>query len=211
VRFESTLAERSRIAQELHDTLLQGFTGITIQLRAIQRVLSRRPNEGAAALETALTSADTALRDARNAIWDMRAVELDGRDLPEALEGAVRSVVAGVSVDLEFTVRGSRRPLQLLVETTVLRIGREAVLNALKHAQARKIEVRLEYAPRLLVLEVADDGRGIPPGAVEAAASDGHLGIAGMRARAGRAAGTIEIASRVGTGTTIRVTLPITT
>jgi signal transduction histidine kinase len=209
VRYESTLAERSRIAQELHDTLLQGFTGITIQLRAIQRVLVRRPEEGAAALETALTSADTALRDARNAIWDMRAEELDGRDLPEALGGAVRSVMAGASAALEFTVRGDRRPLQPLVETTVLRIGREAVLNAVKHANAGKIDVRLEYAPRVLVLEVTDDGEGITPGAAEAAANDGHLGIAGMRARAARAAGTMEIASRPGMGTTIRVTLPI--
>src|SRR6476619_535070 len=77
-RYEAVLAERSRIAQELHDSLLQGFTGITIQLRAIQRVLSRQPNDGAAALSTVLTSAETALRDARNAIWDMRAVELEG-------------------------------------------------------------------------------------------------------------------------------------
>jgi two-component system sensor histidine kinase UhpB len=134
-----------------------------------------------------------------------------GRDLPEALDGAVRSVMAGASVALEFTVSGDRRPLQPVVETTALRIGREAVLNALKHAEARKIEVRLEYAPPLLVLQVADDGRGIPMGAAEAAASAGHLGIAGMRARAGRAGGTIEIASRPGTGTTIQVTLPITT
>jgi len=66
-----------------------------IQLRAIQRVLSRRPNEGVAALDTVLTSADTALRDARNAIWDMRAVELEGRDLPDALEGAIRSMMRG--------------------------------------------------------------------------------------------------------------------
>jgi PAS domain S-box-containing protein len=209
-RYEAVLAERSRIAQELHDSLLQGFTGITIQLRAIQRILNRQPNEGAAALEPVLTSADTALRDARNAIWDMRAVELEGRDLPEALDGAVRSVMAGASVALEFTVRGDRRPLQPVVETTALRIGREAVLNALKHAEARQVEVLLEYAPQLLILQVADDGRGIPPGTAEAAASDGHLGIAGMRARAGRAGGTIEIASEVGTGTTIRVTLPIT-
>lgn len=135
---------------------------------------------------------------------------MKGRDLPEALDGAVRSVMAGASVALEFTVSGDRRPLQPVVETTALRIGREAVLNALKHADARTIEVRLEYAPQLLVLEVADDGRGIPIGAAEAAASDGHLGIAGMRSRAGRAGGTIEITSQVGAGTTIRVTLPIT-
>src|SRR6185295_18159044 len=113
---------------------------ITIQLRAIQRVLSRRPNDAAAALEPVLTSADTTLRDARNAIWDMRAVELEGRDLPEALDGALRSVMAGASAALEFTVRGDRRPLHPVVETTALRIGREAVVNALKHAEARKIE-----------------------------------------------------------------------
>ena len=209
VRYESTLAERSRIAQELHDTLLQGFTGITMQLRAIQRVLRSRPNEGAAALETVLTSADTALRDARNAIWDMRAVELEGHDLPEALEGAVRSVMAGAPVALDFTLRGGRRPLSSLVETTALRIGREAVLNALKHSNADKVDVRLEYAPRFLVLEVADNGRGMTLGAAEVAAGDGHFGIEGMRARAGRAAGTVEIASQPATGTTIRVTLPI--
>ena len=89
---------------------------------------------------------------------------LEGRDLPEALDGAVRSVMAGASVALEFTVHGDRRPLQPVVETTALRIGREAVVNALKHAGAQKIEVRLEYAPQLLVLQVADDGRGIPMG-----------------------------------------------
>src|SRR6185436_15268771 len=71
-RYDATLAERARIAQDMHDTLLQGFTGITMQLRAIQRVLARRPNEGVVALETVLTSADGALRDARNAIWDLR-------------------------------------------------------------------------------------------------------------------------------------------
>jgi len=107
-------------------------------------------------------------------------------------------------------VRGDRRPLQPVVETTALRIGREAALNALKHADARKIEVRLDYTPQFLVLQVMDDGRGIPPGTAEAAASDGHLGIPGMRGRAGRAGGTLEIVSEVGTGTTIRVTLPIT-
>jgi PAS domain S-box-containing protein len=207
-RYQAVLVERSRIAQELHDTLLQGFTGITIQLRAIQRVLSRRPEEGAAALETALSAADTALRDARNSIWDLRAVELEGHDLPEALDGAVRSVMAGSSVVLEFIVRGERRPLPPLVETTALRIGREAVLNALKHANAHKVDVHLEYGAQFLSVQVRDDGHGMTPHTPAGAASEGHFGIAGMRERAHRAGGTIEIASEPGRGSTVRASLP---
>jgi len=209
-RYEAALTERTRIAQELHDTLLQGFTGITIQLRAIQRVLSRRPEEGVAALEAALTAADTTLRDARHTIWDMRAVELDSHDLPEALEGAVRSVLTGAPVALHFTVRGDRRPLAPHIETAVLRIGREAVANVLKHADARNVEVSLDYDARLLRLQIRDDGRGIRSGAAEVAAANGHMGIAGMKARAQRAAGTLEIASEPGWGTTVQVSLPIT-
>jgi PAS domain S-box-containing protein len=207
-RYQAVLVERSRIAQELHDTLLQGFTGITIQLRAIQRVLSRRPEEGAAALETALSAADTALRDARNSIWDMRSVELEGHDLPEALDGAVRSVVAGSAVALEFIVRGERRPLPPLVETTALRIGREAVLNAIKHADAHKVDVHLEYGAQFLSLKVHDDGHGMTPLAPAGAANEGHFGIAGMRERAQRAGDTIEIASEAGRGSTVRASLP---
>jgi signal transduction histidine kinase/ligand-binding sensor domain-containing protein len=208
-QYEAALGERARIAQELHDTLLQGFTGITIQLRAIQRTIGVRPQEGVVALDGALSAADTALRDARNSIWDMRAVELEGRDLPAALEGAVRSVTAQASVALEFTVRGDHRPLTPQVATTALRIGREAVLNALKHADAQKIQVQLDYGPRILTLQVRDDGRGMPPGAAEAAATDGHLGLAGMRARADRVAGSLQVTSAPGQGTIVRASLPI--
>jgi signal transduction histidine kinase len=178
-------------------------------LRAIQRVLSRQPHEGVAAHETVLATAETALRDARHAIWDMRAVELEGCDLPAALEGAVRSVITGAPVVLEFTVSGDRHPLTLLIETTALRVGREAVLNALKHADARKVDVCLEYGAQVLSLEVRDDGRGMPPGTAEAAANNGHLGIVGMRERVQRAGGTIEIASEPGRGTTVRASLPM--
>ena len=90
-----------------------------------------------------------------------------------------------------------------------LRIAREAVVNILKHADASRVAVRLEYAARLLILEVVDDGGGLTSGAAEVAASDGHLGLAGMRDRAHRAGGGVEIASQPGPGTTVRVTLPI--
>ena len=208
-RYEAALGERARIAQELHDTLLQAFTGITIQLRAIQRVIGARPQEGVAALDGALSTADVALRDARNSIWDMRAVELEGRDLPEALEGAVRSVIGQAPVTLKFTVLGERRPLTAEVATTALRIGREAVLNALKHANAKNIQVRLDYGRLALTLDVQDDGRGMTPGAAEQAASDGHLGLAGMRARVDRVAGTLHITSEPGKGTSVLASLPI--
>jgi signal transduction histidine kinase/ligand-binding sensor domain-containing protein len=209
VRYQAALAERVRIAQELHDTLLQGFTGITLQLRAIERVLAQRPKESAEALKSVLASADTALRDARHMIWDMRAVELEGHDLASALESAARVTMAGSSAELLFTVHGDRRRLPLAVETTALRIGREAVLNAVKHAAPRTVEVNLEYGPRSLTLRVVDDGTGIPPGAIDAAAAGEHLGIAGMRDRAQRGGGTLDIASEPGRGTTVSASLPI--
>src|SRR5882724_6027499 len=204
-RYQAALVERTRIAQELHDTLLQGFTGITLQLRAIQRVLAQRPQEGAEALKNVLASADTALRDARHMIWDMRAVELEGRDLAEALETAARVAMADSPAELVFTVHGERRRLPLAVETTALRIGREAVLNAVKHAAPRTVQVNLEFGPRSLTLRVVDDGTGIPPGAMDAAAAGEHLGVAGMRDRAQRGDGTLNIASEQGNGTTVSV------
>jgi signal transduction histidine kinase/ligand-binding sensor domain-containing protein len=208
-RYEAALSERTRIAQELHDTLLQGFTGITIQLRAIQRIIDRQPEAGVVALEKALSAADTTLRDARNSIWDMRAVELEGRDLPEALEGAVRSALSGSPVALDFTVRGMRRPLTPQLETVGLRVGREAVANALKHANATTIAVSLDYGSQALTLEIRDDGDGIAPGAAEAAAANGHLGIAGMKSRAHGTGGTFDVESEAGRGTTVRMVMPV--
>ncbi len=207
-RYEAALGERTRIAQELHDTLLQGFTGITFKLRAIQRRLLERPTESSADLEDVLAQAETALADARHMIWDMRSAELEGRDLAAALEAAARQAVAGSSVGLVFNVSGERRRLPLEVETAAIRMGREAVANALKHAAAGTLEVQIEYNPRSLLLKVVDDGRGISPGSVEAATARGHWGIAGMKARAEGTRGTLDITSVPGRGTTVSISLP---
>jgi signal transduction histidine kinase/ligand-binding sensor domain-containing protein len=209
LRYQAALAERARIAHELHDTLLQSFTGITMQLRAIERQLVHRPQEGAQALKDVLGSADMALRQARHMIWDMRAVELEGHDLAGALETAARSAVADSRVDLVFAVRGSPRRLTAEVETTALRIGREAVINAVKHAAPARVEVDLEYGPRALTVRVRDDGTGMSPDAMDTLSAGEHLGIAGMRDRAQRAGGTLDIASAPGRGTTVSAALPV--
>lgn len=209
LRYKAALDERTRIAQELHDTLLQGFTGITLQLRAIERRLTQKPEESADALKKVLSSADTALRDARHIIWDMRAMELEGSDLADALEAAARQAMADSPAHLVFLVKGDRRRLPLDVETTALRVGREAVLNAMKHAAPGTVEVNLEYGARTLVMRVVDDGTGILPGALEAAASGEHLGMAGMNDRAQRTGGNLEVTSEPGRGTTVVLVLPI--
>jgi signal transduction histidine kinase len=138
----------------------------------------------------------------------MRAVELEGQDLADALEHAARTMT-GSATELVLTVTGHRRGLPLAVETTALRIGREAVLNAVKHAAPGRVKVDLEYGPRVLTLRVSDDGTGIAQEAMEAAARGEHWGLAGMRDRAQRAGGTLEISSEPGRGTVVSVSLPI--
>jgi signal transduction histidine kinase len=208
VRHRAALAERARIAHELHDTLLQGFTGITLQLRAIERLLGQRPAEGAQALKSVLTTADTTLRQARHMIWDLRAVELEGHDLASALETATGAAVAGSGVELAFAVRGEPRRLPVAVETTALRIGREAVLNAVKHGAPTTVHVAVEYGTRDLTVRVRDDGGGMSPAAMAPQGVGEHMGIAGMRDRAQRAGGKVEITSAPGDGTTVSLVLP---
>ena len=159
--------------------------------------------------KSVLSSADTALREARHMIWDIRAMDLEGRELPEALETAARHAIAGSSAELDFQVEGKWRRLALDVETTALRICREAVLNAVKHANPKRIGVLLGYGTHNLTLRITDDGAGISPGALEAAASGEHLGLAGIRDRVQRAGGKLTIDTEPDRGTSVSVSLPL--
>ncbi len=208
-RFEATLVERTRLARELHDTLLQGFTGITLQLQVVQRSLVDAPRDAAVALTRVLTTADATLREARQMVWDMRAPELDHHDLGEALETVARQALIDSTIALEFEVQGTPRRLDIGIETTALRIGREAVINAVKHANPTVIAVTLTFADRSLGLIVRDNGRGCDEAEVAAAVSGGHWGIRGMQERAGRAGGQLEISGGPGWGTTLTLTLPL--
>jgi signal transduction histidine kinase len=205
----ATLAERIRVAGEVHDTLLQGFTGVTLQLQgAVQRWAVDGRKEAADELSRVLVLADETLREARDAVWDMRASEIGQGDFAGALEAAVRRAIGASPTHLQFVITGERRPLAPASQMALVRIAREAAFNAVKHAQPPTIDVHLSYEPSSVRLDVRDDGRGLTSGDVDAAASTGHWGVAGMRERARRAGGTLEISGAPGQGTALSVRIP---
>lgn len=205
-RFAAALEERTRLAREIHDSLLQGVTGIALQLRATLPRLRGAATSVVDSVRGVVELAEATIRDARRAVWDMRAPLLVQKGLPSALEDAVRR--AAGDVRLEFAIDGKPRPLPSVAEDTVFRVGREAVLNAVKHATPRKIEVTLTYKPRSARLTVSDDGRGFD---VEHAfrAYAGHWGLLGMRERADRIGASLAIRSVLHRGTTVDLRVPM--
>jgi signal transduction histidine kinase/ligand-binding sensor domain-containing protein len=207
-RFDATLAERTRIAGELHDTLLQGFTGITLHLQRVHGQLKGQP-EAAASLSRVLAQADAAIRAARCTVTDMRTQELDELDLPSALAEAARNAVADTTIEMRIAIIGESHRLERSIELTVLRIAREAIANAVKHANPHHVEIVLSYEPRELRLRVSDDGCGFSRIDAEVAPSGGHWGIVGMRERAASLRGVLEIAGAPTGGTIVTLALPI--
>jgi signal transduction histidine kinase/ligand-binding sensor domain-containing protein len=207
-RYEAALDERTRMARELHDTLLQSFTGITLHLQSIEPLIVDAPADATAALARILALADDALREARMMIWDMRAPELEGHALPEALETVAKRTVDGAPLTLSFAVQGPQRRLPLELETTVLRVGREAAANVVRHAGAQAVSITLTYLSDAVTLQVRDDGRGIDPERPAAMAGTGHWGIRGMHERAARAGGSLEIRRGADRGTAVELRLP---
>jgi signal transduction histidine kinase/ligand-binding sensor domain-containing protein len=212
--YEATLAERSRIAQDLHDTLLQGFVGVTVQIQAAEFALSKQPDVAAQTLvtverlERASRLARASLKEARERVWDMRE-ELGADDLPAALEAFARERTAGSGVEISVINKGHRRRLSARVEDAVFRIGREALVNAVRHAQARRIEIHVEFEPNTVRLDVLDDGRGFSAEQAEDAQREGHFGLSGARERAEFFGGHFDVRPRPGGGTVVSLELPL--
>ena len=214
-RLDAALAERTRLAGELHDTVLQAFTGVTLQLQALRGLMLSAPNDAEQELDRMLKVADVALREARAAVWDMRAPEIEECDVAAALEVCSREAVAshrfagGAPVDLEVTIAGDRRRLAPSVETCAHRIGREAVANALRHADAKHIRVAIAFDRRHLRVDVCDDGVGFDMAQLRPAEGRGHWGLVGMGDRARSARGTLDVNSAPGSGTEILLRIPV--
>lgn len=192
--------ERQRLAREIHDGIAQSLAGIVTQLQAEIAATGPGGRTGAA-----LALAREALTDARRSVLDLGPVQLSGSDLPTALraEAEMWSRRSGVQVDVR--VVGEEVALHQEVEATVLRVVQEALANCRKHAAARRVGVTLSYDQDEIMVDVRDDGRGFDP---ERVAEPGTFGLRGMRQRAERLAGVLEIESGAGDGTAVSLRLP---
>jgi signal transduction histidine kinase/ligand-binding sensor domain-containing protein len=208
-QYEATLAERARIAQDLHDTLLQGFAGVTLQLKTAELALPEQPDVAAETLMRVQRLARESLREARERVWDMREAAHGREDLAATLDAIARERTAGTGIEVSTAVTGQRRHLTRAVEDAAFRIGREAVVNAVRHARPRRIEIEIEFLATSLRLEVRDDGVGFTPQDAEAARKNGHFGLSGVRERATQMGGVCHVHCRPQGGTIVSLELPL--
>jgi signal transduction histidine kinase len=207
-RFALVLDERARLAREIHDTLAQGFVGISSQLDAVAQSMPQGDTPARSYLDLARRMARHSLTEARRSVMDLRASALEGQDLVQAIETATKQATAGTGVELSVEVRGPVRELPREMEQHLLRIAQEAVTNVLKHAQASRIGVKLELEARRLFLRIVDNGRGFDQNGAFSSRG-GHFGLIGMRERAERIGGELKLASSPGTGTQVEITVPL--
>lgn len=206
-RYEERFAERTRIARELHDTLLQDLAGASLQLAAISKTMAAVPR-AQTEVQKVSQQLDASFRVVRQKVWDLRSTALGGTNLPAALRESLEATANGLK-GLCLTVTGEPRPLQPHMEEQLLRIGRECVANALRHAQASQILVELIFEAQGIKLCVSDNGNGFD---IEAAARrEGHWGLRSMQERAKEIGAQWKIDSSPGRGTKIETFIPSST
>lgn len=212
MRIEERVTERTRIARELHDSLLQGFQAFVIRLQAVRNRLPGSPAEAVVILDSALGRADDALAEARTAILDLRTSSPRSSDLAECLKA--------IWDDLRMELRGDHPPsfcvvaegrprdLDPLIRDEVCRIAREALRNALHHAHASRLEAELAYGSDEFSLRIRDDGVGMADQVAQHGARSGHWGLQGMRERAQNVGGQLQVWSGSGAGTEVQIAVP---
>lgn len=200
------LEERNRLAREIHDTLAQGLTAISLQLETADILLDEAQIERAQqAVRRALDLSHVNLEAARRSVLDLRAAPLDGQTLAEALPQLAHDLIASDRPTVTITVTGGSYPLPPSIAVGLYRIAQEAIVNVARHAGAGQLEVRLHVNPDQVTLSIADDGRGFDPLHVP----PGHFGIVGMRERAHLIGGVLQLHSTPNGGTTLQVTVAL--
>lgn len=211
VRLEERLSERTRIARELHDSLLQGVQGLMFRLHAVRELLPARPADAGRALKEAIQCGGQAIAEGRAAVQELRSSAVRASELAEALMSLGRELLPegeGQQISYHVLVEGRIRPLMPLVRDESYRIAREAVRNAVQHAHAREVEVELVYDEKSFRLRVRDDGIGLDAKVLEAARRSGHWGLQGMHERAESLGAHLEMWSEHGAGTEVLLEIP---
>ena len=196
----AVLEERNRIARELHDTLEQELAGITMQLDLAVDCFRQAPPVAFSALDAARNMSRHSMVEARRSVWDLRCDLLEQGDLPSALGQIVRPLIPGDGAAIGVNVTGTPVRLPGKIEMNLLRIGQEAVANAIKHGHATDVQIDLQYIPGKVVLKVRDDGSGFTP---EQPGPAGHFGMLDMRERAEALGSHLHVDSAPGRGALI--------
>ena len=208
VQSRAVLSERTRLAQELHDTLEQSLTGIALQLDTSGKLFHSNQDGAAHHLKLARNLIRQSQEEVRRSIWDLRCRALEAFDLPGALLRSARQMTHGTGIHVSLESRGKPSLMAEVVEENLLRIGQEALTNIIKHSQATSAKIDLEFGERQVVLNVADDGCGFEVNG-SANAGNGHFGLLGMSERAKRLGGSVSISSARGKGTSVQVIIPL--
>jgi signal transduction histidine kinase len=205
---KATLAERTRLAQELHDTLEQSLTGVALQLDTTTKLFEKEPNGAKHHLEVARTLIGESQMEVHRSVWNLRCRALEQFDLPGAVLMSSRQITGGSALRVEMNAKGRIRPLPEIVEENLLRIAQEALTNVIKHSGATLTEIELDYGPKNVVLQIKDNGKGF---ALDHCAGprEGHFGLLGIAERAKRLQGEIAFSSAPNAGATVRVRIPI--
>jgi signal transduction histidine kinase len=206
------LSQPSGIARDLHDTLLQSFQGVLSKFSTVKYMIRVRPDEAEEALERTIEQARAAITEGRDAVQGLRSSTIVANDLARAITTFAQGLAADQAgqdcPEFRLYVEGKSRELLPLVRDEVYKIGCEALRNAFRHAQARRIEVQIRYDPRRFRLQFVDNGKGIDPAVLSAGGRAGHHGLPGLHERAQVAGGKLSVWSQVASGTEIQLTIP---
>jgi signal transduction histidine kinase len=229
--FQAVLGERARIAREIHDTLAQGFVAVSVQLELVKQLMRASADAAHEQLERTQDLVRSSLEEARTSIWELRSQSAEREDLAARILRMAEDVVArsgmhstggavarvtthaengsgdGQCTRVEMQVNGTNHPLGAGVERELIRIAREAVVNAMRHGHPETIALRLEFELGWFAMEIRDDGLGFA--GTPAVGGSGHYGIVGMRERAAAIGASLSVESDAGAGTRVRLLLPL--
>jgi len=213
IGMEARVNERTRVARELHDTLLQSFQGAVFQFQAARKLLLRNADNAMQVIDEAIQAAEEGITEGRAAIQDLRPEPAAQRDLPELLKATGRELAdthqsSGNAPTFGVVVEGRQQDLPPMFQDEVYRISREIIRNAFAHAAASHIEVEIRYDRDQLRVRIRDDGKGIDSKILEDGRQAGHWGISGMRERAQRIGSRLDFWSEMGAGTEVQLIVP---